>query len=71
MPTMLRTQQVEAVSAIVRGFDDTGSDSPWAHLEGLENGAEVKLGVFLSNTWTRGAKLTAGKLKTQANLGLG
>lgn len=37
---------------------------------GLEDGTEVKLGVFLSNSKSRRAKLTAGKLKQLADLGL-
>ncbi|MFJ3728486.1 hypothetical protein ACIPYQ_38790 [Streptomyces sp. NPDC090045] len=41
-----------------------------AHLERLEDGTEVTLGVFLSNTKTRRAKLTADKLQTLAALGL-
>ncbi|MBM9624794.1 DEAD/DEAH box helicase [Streptomyces zhihengii] len=40
------------------------------HVERLEDGAEVKLGVFLSNSKTRRAKLTADKLAALAALGL-
>ncbi|MGA5291659.1 MULTISPECIES: helicase associated domain-containing protein [Streptomyces] len=40
---------------------------PRTHVERLEDGTEVKLGVFLSNTKSRRAKLTADKL---ADLGL-
>ncbi|SMF86745.1 Helicase associated domain-containing protein [Streptomyces sp. Amel2xC10] len=43
---------------------------PRAHVEPLPDGAEVKLGVFLSNTKTRRAKLTADKLAALAELGL-
>ncbi|MFG2569245.1 Helicase associated domain protein [Streptomyces sp. NPDC048567] len=43
---------------------------PRAHVERLEDGSEVKLGVFLSNSKSRRAKLTADKLATLANLGL-
>ncbi|MGN3953501.1 hypothetical protein ACGV4K_00055 [Streptomyces sp. WAC8370] len=43
---------------------------PRAHVEALPDGTEVKLGVFLSNTKSRRAKLTAGKLAALANLGL-
>ncbi|MFJ7201106.1 MULTISPECIES: helicase associated domain-containing protein [unclassified Streptomyces] len=43
---------------------------PRAHVEQLEDGSEVKLGVFLSNTKTRRAKLTADKLAALAGLGL-
>ncbi|MFE5626773.1 hypothetical protein ACFQ8S_32490 [Streptomyces virginiae] len=39
-------------------------------MERLEDGAEVKLGAFLSNTNTRRAKLTADKLQALAALGL-
>ncbi|WP_328665221.1 Helicase associated domain protein [Streptomyces sp. NBC_00322] len=49
----------------------TGSVTvPRAHVETLEDGTEVKLGVFLSNTKTRRAKLTADKLQQLAELGL-
>ncbi|WP_434090924.1 helicase associated domain-containing protein [Streptomyces asoensis] len=40
---------------------------PRGHVERLDDGTEVKLGVFLSNTKTRRAKLTTDKL---AALGL-
>ncbi|MCZ0982949.1 Helicase associated domain protein [Streptomyces diastatochromogenes] len=43
---------------------------PRGHVERLEDGTEVKLGVFLSNTKSRRAKLTPDKLTTLANLGL-
>lgn len=43
---------------------------PRAHVERLEDGSEVKLGVFLSNSKSRRAKLTADKLAALANLGL-
>ncbi|WP_405475578.1 helicase associated domain-containing protein [Streptomyces sp. NBC_00009] len=43
---------------------------PRAHVERLEDGTEVRLGVFLSNTKTRRAKLTADKLAALAKLGL-
>ncbi|MFJ7063747.1 hypothetical protein ACIQVA_39970 [Streptomyces microflavus] len=36
----------------------------------MEDGTEVKLGVFLSNSKTRRAKLTADKLQALAALGL-
>jgi hypothetical protein len=36
----------------------------------LPDGSEVKLGVFLSNSKSRRAKLTADKLTALANLGL-
>jgi superfamily II DNA or RNA helicase len=40
------------------------------HVERLEDGTEVKLGVFLSNSKSRRAKLTADKLQALADLGL-
>ncbi|TKT04759.1 hypothetical protein E4U91_00005 [Streptomyces lasalocidi] len=43
---------------------------PRAHVERLEDGTEVKLGVFLSNSKSRRAKLTADKLAALADLGL-
>ncbi|WP_424863977.1 hypothetical protein [Streptomyces sp. MMS24-I29] len=43
---------------------------PRAHIETLPDGTEVKLGVFLSNTKTRRAKLTVDKLAALAGLGL-
>ncbi|WP_374202073.1 hypothetical protein [Streptomyces sp. AC550_RSS872] len=43
---------------------------PRAHIVRLEDGTEVKLGVLLSNTKTRRAKLTADKLAALAELGL-
>ncbi|MFC9625033.1 helicase associated domain-containing protein [Streptomyces sp. NPDC056930] len=49
----------------------TGSVTvPRAHVEALPDGAEVKLGVFLSNSESRRAKLTADKLQALAALGL-
>lgn len=44
--------------------------APRAHVEVLEDGSEVKLGVFLSNSKSRRAKLTADKLAALAALGL-
>ncbi|MFD4764415.1 hypothetical protein ACFWOJ_38090 [Streptomyces sp. NPDC058439] len=40
------------------------------HVEALPDGSEVKLGVFLSNSKSRRAKLTADKLQALAALGL-
>ncbi|WP_422396791.1 Helicase associated domain protein [Streptomyces klenkii] len=49
----------------------TGSVTvPRNHVETLEDGTEIKLGVFLSNTKSRRAKLTADKKKALAELGL-
>ncbi|WP_419155946.1 helicase associated domain-containing protein [Streptomyces canus] len=43
---------------------------PRGHVERLEDGAEVKLGVFLSNSKSRRGKLTTDKLAALAALGL-
>ncbi|MFF2654314.1 hypothetical protein [Streptomyces sp. NPDC058045] len=43
---------------------------PRGLVETLEDGSEVKLGVWLSNTKSRRAKLTEDKLATLAELGL-
>lgn len=43
---------------------------PRHHVERLEDGTEVKLGVFLSNSKSRRGKLTADKLAALAGLGL-
>ncbi|MFH8717757.1 DEAD/DEAH box helicase, partial [Streptomyces zaomyceticus] len=43
---------------------------PRAHVERLEDGSEVRLGVFLSNSKSRRGKLTADKLAALADLGL-
>ncbi|MFF4138597.1 hypothetical protein ACFY1B_45825, partial [Streptomyces mirabilis] len=43
---------------------------PRGHVETLPDGTQVKLGVFLSNTKSRRAKLTTDKLTALANLGL-
>ncbi|MFD1313169.1 DEAD/DEAH box helicase [Streptomyces kaempferi] len=43
---------------------------PRGHIERLEDGTEVKLGVWIMNQKTRRAKLTTDKLKQLANLGL-
>ncbi|MFF4838249.1 hypothetical protein [Streptomyces sp. NPDC001315] len=41
-----------------------------AHTETLPDGSEIKLGVFLSNTKTRRAKLSTEQLQQLAGLGL-
>ncbi|MEU5298595.1 DEAD/DEAH box helicase [Streptomyces umbrinus] len=43
---------------------------PRAHVERLEDGTEVKLGVFLSNSKSRRGKLTPDRLQQLADLGL-
>ncbi|MEW2497592.1 Helicase associated domain protein [Streptomyces nodosus] len=59
------------VAALAQYKARTGSVTvPRAHVERLEDGTEVKLGVFLSNSKSRRGKLTADKLAALANLGL-
>lgn len=59
------------VAALAQYRARTGSVTvPRAHVERLADGTEVKLGVFLSNTKTRRAKLSADKLQLLADLGL-
>jgi superfamily II DNA or RNA helicase len=59
------------IAALAQYKARTGSvTAPRAHVEQLEDGTEVKLGVFLSNTKSRRAKLTADKLAALAALGL-
>ncbi|MGW1364710.1 Helicase associated domain protein [Streptomyces chartreusis] len=59
------------IAALTQYKTRTGSlVVPRAHVETLEDGTAVKLGVFLSNTKSRRAKLTADKLQQLARLGL-
>ncbi|WP_367140603.1 MULTISPECIES: DEAD/DEAH box helicase [Streptomyces] len=59
------------VAALAQYKARTGSVTvPRTHVEALPDGSEVKLGVFLSNSKTRRAKLTADKLAALAGLGL-
>ncbi|MFF3751396.1 Helicase associated domain protein [Streptomyces sp. NPDC002018] len=59
------------VTALAQYKARTGSLTvPRAHVEQLEDGTEVRLGVFLSNSKNRRAKLTADKLQVLAGLGL-
>ncbi|MBB1260187.1 DEAD/DEAH box helicase [Streptomyces alkaliterrae] len=59
------------VAALTQYKTRTGSVKvPRAHVERLEDGTEIKLGVFLSNTKSRRAKLSADKLQVLAELGL-
>ncbi|MFI9296801.1 DEAD/DEAH box helicase [Streptomyces gardneri] len=59
------------VAALAQYKTRTGSVTvPRAHTERLEDGTEVKLGVFLSNAKTRRARLTADKLQALAALEL-
>ncbi|MGW4985667.1 hypothetical protein [Streptomyces mirabilis] len=45
-------------------------DAAPSHVERLDDGTEVKLGLFLSNTESRRAKLSTDKLQVLADLGL-
>ncbi|WP_445398775.1 helicase associated domain-containing protein [Streptomyces sp. LE64] len=59
------------VAALVQYKDREGSlKVPRGHTEVLPDGSEVRLGVFLSNTKSRRAKLTTDKLAALADLGL-
>ena len=59
------------VEALARYKARTGSVTvPRGHVEVLEDGTEVKLGVFLSNSKSRRGKLSADKLALLASLGL-
>ncbi|MEU1377937.1 Helicase associated domain protein [Streptomyces triculaminicus] len=59
------------IAALAQYKARTGSVKvPRAHVERLDDGAEVKLGVFLSNSKSRRAKLTVDKLAALAGLGL-
>ncbi|WP_370424372.1 Helicase associated domain protein, partial [Streptomyces sp. QH1-20] len=59
------------VAALAQYKARTGSVTvPRSHIERLEDGSEVKLGVFLSNSKSRRAKLTTDKLQALASLGL-
>ncbi|KIE23050.1 helicase [Streptomyces sp. MUSC 125] len=59
------------VAALSQYKARTGSVTvPRAHVEALPDGSEVRLGVFLSNSKSRRAKLTADKLTALAGLGL-
>ncbi|MGW7410009.1 Helicase associated domain protein [Streptomyces sp. NPDC054833] len=59
------------VAALAQYKARTGSVTvPRGHVERLEDGTEVKLGVFLSNSKSRRTKLTVDKLAALAGLGL-
>ncbi|MFD4263304.1 Helicase associated domain protein [Streptomyces sp. NPDC058534] len=61
----------KGVAALAQYKARTGSVTvPRAHVERLEGGTEVRLGVFLSNSKSRRAKLTVDKLAALAVLGL-
>ncbi|MES9807493.1 DEAD/DEAH box helicase [Streptomyces sp. CS081A] len=59
------------VAALAQYKARTGSVAvPRGHVEQLEGGVEVRLGVWVMNQKSRRAKLTADKLTTLADLGL-
>ncbi|MFE7076475.1 Helicase associated domain protein [Streptomyces sp. NPDC057620] len=59
------------IAALAQYKARTGSVTvPRTHTERLEDGTDVKLGVWLSNTKTRRAKLAPDKLQALAGLGL-
>lgn len=61
----------KGVAALAQYKARTGSlVVPRAHVERLEDGTEVKLGVFLSNSKSRRTKLTDDKLAVLADIGL-
>lgn len=61
----------KGVAALAQYKARTGSVKvPRAHVERLADGSEVKLGVFLSNSKSRRAKLSGDKLQQLADLGL-
>ncbi|MGW7261513.1 helicase associated domain-containing protein [Streptomyces sp. NPDC054834] len=61
----------KGVAALAQYKTRTGSVTvPRSHVERLGDGAEVKLGVLLSNDKSRRAKLTTDKLAALAALGL-
>ncbi|MER6103650.1 Helicase associated domain protein [Streptomyces sp. NPDC001832] len=61
----------KGVAALAQYKARTGSVTvSRGHVEALPDGSEVKLGVFLSNSKSRRAKLTADKLQVLADLGL-
>ncbi|MFI9176378.1 helicase associated domain-containing protein [Streptomyces lincolnensis] len=61
----------KGVAALAQYKARTGSVTvPRGHVETLEDGSEVKLGVWIMNQKGRRAKLTAAKLQALASLGL-
>jgi superfamily II DNA or RNA helicase len=61
----------KGVAALAQYKTRTGSLTvPRGHVEALPDGTEVRLGVWLTNTKTRRAKLTDDKLTALATLGL-
>jgi hypothetical protein len=62
----------KGIAALAQYKARTGSVGPISrsHIEVLPDGTEIRLGVFLSNSKSRRAKLTADKLQALADLGL-
>jgi hypothetical protein len=61
----------QGIAALTQYKTRTGSVKvPRGHVEQLEDGTEVKLGVFLSNSRSRRGKLTPDKLAALAESGL-
>lgn len=71
-PTTPLSTFERGVAALAQYKARTGTSGPVSrsHVERLEDGSEVRLGVFLSNSKSRRAKLTADKLAALAALGL-
>ncbi|MFF7205368.1 helicase associated domain-containing protein [Streptomyces sp. NPDC008141] len=71
-PSRSRTAAFErGVAALAQYTARAGTVTvPRAHVEQLDDGTKVKLGVFLSTTKTRRARLTADQLQQLAGLGL-
>ncbi|MDQ1013418.1 superfamily II DNA or RNA helicase [Streptomyces sp. V4I23] len=70
-PTRASTPFERGVAALAQYRARTGSvNVPRAHVELLEDGAEVRLGVWIMNQKTRRAKLATDKLSALAALGL-
>ncbi|MFE6131612.1 Helicase associated domain protein [Streptomyces sp. NPDC056437] len=71
-PSQSRTAAFErGVAALAQYTAPTGSVTvPRAYVEQLDDGTEVKLGVFLSNSKSRRAKLTTDQRRQLASLGL-
>jgi len=67
---MPSTAPVSAFEKGVAALREGSVTVPRAHVEALPDGSEVKLGVFLSNSKSRRAKLTVDKLAALAGLGL-
>ncbi|MEU3938070.1 Helicase associated domain protein [Streptomyces sp. NPDC029044] len=70
-PTRASTTFERGVAALAQYRTRTGSVKvPRAHVELLEDGVEVRLGVWIMNQKTRRAKLATDKLSALAALGL-